>query len=84
MMYKVVIKNGYALGVGMVETGGNIRKEEYEKLSATLRQKPDAPDEYYYMLRYSDLSWVLLKKEFPESEEVNDAEAFNIIFGGVG
>ena len=83
MMYKVAIKNGYVLGVGTVEMDGNISQEEYEKLSATLRQKPDAPDEHYYMLRYSDLSWDLLKKEFPELEDESGDVGVSDVDGNV-
>lgn len=81
-MYKKILLNGYIMGVCIVSQGGNISEEEYERLTGVLSAMPAAPEGFYYMLREDEV-WELVKKEdAPTDPEIDDAEAFGIIFGG--
>lgn len=82
--YKV-ITNGFIDGFG---TNGNdeatgITEAEYGELIAFFRTRPTAPDGKMYLLRDDPLEWVLVDAPL-EDDDIDDAEAFDIIFGGDG
>lgn len=81
-MYKKVVVDGYILGLGIIENGGNIDEKEYNRLSAIFSSMPISPVGYYYALRDSDEEWELIKMPDPMNDDIDDAEAFDIIFGG--
>lgn len=83
MSYKKIVLGGNILGVCEVEKGGNIDEDEYNRLIEIIGSMPTAPDGYYYALRSSDEEWELIKMPDPMNDDIDDAEAYNIIFGGV-
>ncbi len=69
-------------GFGQIE----ITEEEYNSILAVIRSAPVAPNGYAYLLRADTLDWELAEapsEPEPEEEEIDDAEAFGILFGGV-
>ena len=82
MMYKKVVFDGYIIGVGEVENNGNIDEAEYNRLTEILNEMPTAPEGYYYSLRAADEEWELIKKPNPMDDDIDESEAFGIIFGG--
>lgn len=62
MKYKKVVMDGQILGVGIVKRNGNITKEEYDRLSEIIHNRPEAPEGYYYVLLV-DETWQLNKRE---------------------
>ena len=79
MGYKKVVVDGYILGVGVVEKGGNIDPTEYDRLSKILKEMPAAPDGFYYALR-TDETWVLIEAK-QEEDEPTAEEILDIIVG---
>ena len=74
MEYVKVISDGYILGVGEVESGGNISKEEFDEISNIIHNTPTAPDGYYYRLK-ENLEWELCKIPSDEGGEIaSDAD----------
>ena len=68
MEYKIVIKDGYIFGVGEVPSGGNINKEEFDRMTEIINQMPEAPDGFYYCLK-ENLEWELCELKInPENE----------------
>ena len=60
MEYKKVVLDGYILGTGIVETNGNITKEEFDIINEKLHSKPIPPDDKHeYKLRDDTLEWEL-------------------------
>lgn len=61
-----------------------ITEEEYNTILEFARSAPKTADGYIYKLRADNLEWELV--ELPPSpdlpDEVDDAEAYKIIFGG--
>lgn len=81
--YKV-ITNGFIDGFG---TNGNdevtgITEAEYGELIAFFRARPTAPDGKMCRLKADPLEWVLVDAPI-EDDDIDEAEAYNIIFGGV-
>lgn len=77
-----VVENGYIDGFG---TNGNdettaITESEYAKLQAAFRTMPAPKEGYVYRLR-EDLTWEEVEAP-PEDPDVDDAEAFGLLFGG--
>ena len=67
---KIVIDN-YILALCITEnTRDEITQKEYDTLTKFLRNKPTAPDGYYYMLRADNLEWELVQN--PIEEEPTD------------
>ena len=65
-------------GSGMEE----ITQEEYDAILALIRQRPQAPEGYAYLLR-QDLTWELTETPvIPEDTEISAEEALQIIMGG--
>lgn len=80
--YKVVI-DGFVDGFG---TNGNdsvteITEAEYDELRSMFRSMPTAPDGYAYLLRDNPREWVLIEVPI-EDEDIDDVEAFEMLFGG--
>ncbi len=69
-------------GAGEIE----ISAAEYKDILAIIRSAPAAPDGYIYLLRADTLDWELAENppepEPPADEDIDEAEAYNIIFGG--
>ena len=69
-------------GFGEVE----ISEEEYNGILSIIRAAPTAPEGYIYLLRADTLEWELVElppEPEPEDPELDNAEAFDIIFGEV-
>ena len=86
MKYYKNIVDGYiaalSTGFGQIE----ITEEEYNSILSIVRSAPTAPDGYTYLLR-TDLEWELVENPpvpEPQDEDIDNAEAFGIIFGGDG
>lgn len=85
MMYFKTIINNFILGVGTTTraTRNEITEEEYNTISAIMREKPIAPDGYDYKLKI-DLTWELVEKMIDVETEVFDedyTEAGKILLG---
>lgn len=65
MEYKIVIWNGYILGVGKVPCGGNINKETYDRITDMINNMPTAPEGFCYKLK-ENLEWELVKLELAQ------------------
>ena len=64
-----VIADPYILGVGINQSPIDmISQEEYDSLSAILKDKPTAQEGYRYMLRADTLEWELVEIQ-PEPED---------------
>ena len=70
MEYKKVVLNGYVLGTGIVETNGNITKEEFDIINEKLHSKPIPPENYNYKLKDISYEWELIENLL-EEEDVN-------------
>lgn len=82
MNYRKVVINGYILGIGETMAEGNISAEEYARLTNVFSTMPEAPVGFSYILR-EDETWELVEREpEPTDPDIDDAEAFAIIFGG--
>ena len=80
--YKVV-SDGFINGFG---TNGNddvteITEAEYNEIMAFFKTMPKAPDGKMYRMKADPLEWVLVDAPI-EDDDIDDAEAFDIIFGG--
>jgi len=83
--YRKSVENGFIRSVAFSEFGEEIAETEYSEILSIIRNIPDAPDGYCYMLRAADLEWELVELPTmpdPFEEEVDDAEALQIILGG--
>lgn len=81
--YKVV-SDGYIIGFGT--NGGNdvtrITEAEYEQLQAVFAERPTPPAGYDYLLQDDPLGWVLVEMPPDPDEDIDDAEALEILLGG--
>lgn len=77
MMYRKIIHGGYILGLAMGVIGDEISEEEYNTLTEIFHSMPSAQEGYSYCLT-ENLEWVEVKL----ADDISDAEAFDIIFGG--
>lgn len=73
--YKVVY-NGYILGVGAGKGGTEITEDEYNNILSILKNVPTESGKSYKLKE--DLTW----EEVESDTEIDDTEAFDIIFGG--
>lgn len=81
--YKVV-NGGIIEGCG---TNGNddateITEDEYRALREMMHNCPTAPDGYAYALQDDPREWVLVEPPDEPDDDIDDAEAFEILFGG--
>lgn len=68
--------NGYLL---YAQRDGQI-DAEYDEFVEFIKSKPEEPDGHIYKLRWPEKTWELV--EIPESDEVDDSEALEILLGG--
>lgn len=80
MRYYKVVSDGYILSIGTGSIGIEISEEEYNEILDIIRSKPAGSDTTDYSLR-TDLTWEAYTVE-PVDPDIDEAEAYNIIFGG--
>ena len=82
--YYKQIEDGFLTAIGTGPGGEEITKEEYDEILNIIRSCPVAEVGTIYRLK-PDLTWELV--EVPvisqDEQEISDAEALNIILGGV-
>ena len=84
MRYYKLLDNGYITSVGTGGRGGEeITESEYNEIREVISSKPTATETMDYRLR-EDLTWEPYEVEPPEpaEDELDDAEALEIILGG--
>ena len=78
----MIIDRGYILAVGTGTGGTEISEAEYSEILSFVRNKPSPTDTTDYRLR-EDLTWEAYEVDPPDPDpEIDEAEAFDIIFGG--
>ena len=78
----MIIERGYILAVGTGTGGTEISEAEYSEILSFVRNKPSPTDTTDYRLR-EDLTWEEYEVDPPAPDpEIDEAEAFDIIFGG--
>lgn len=83
MKYYKCIENGYIVAVGTGGMGEKITEDEYNAILAVIHDKPKATETTDYRLR-EDLTWEAYPIDPPDPDpEIDDAEVYNILFGGV-
>lgn len=83
MNCKKVVIDGHILGIGKTTGSGNISDADYARLTEVLKNKPEAPEGYIYLLHDEDETWELIAVDPPDPDpDVDDAEAFQYLFGG--
>lgn len=80
MKYYKTIEDGYITQIGINTGGTEITEEEYFNILAVVKARPTPPDGYGYKLK-TDLTWEQYELP-PEPDEVDDAEALDILLGG--
>ena len=80
MRYYKFTNNGYIVLVGIGNGGTEITEEEYNAIQNAIANKPTPTETTDYMLT-EDLEWVAFAVE-PVNPDIDETEAFNIIFGG--
>lgn len=82
MRFYKIIDDVYILAIGTGSGGEEITEAEYNEIMSVIHAKPSATETTDYRLR-EDLTWEAYPVDPPEPDpEVNEAEAFDIIFGG--
>lgn len=82
MEYYKMLDDGYILAIGTGSGGEEITEAEYNEIMSVILSKPARTDTTDYRLR-EDLTWEAYPVDPPEPDpEVDEAEAFDIIFGG--
>ena len=82
MRYWKQIENGYFVSVGTGGMGEEITEDEYNAILAVIHDKPPRTDTTDYRLR-EDLTWEAYPIDPPDPDpEIDDAEVYNILFGG--
>lgn len=81
--YKV-IEDGYVDGFGTNGTDSmtEITEAEYNSLSEMFAARPTAPEGYVYMIQDDPRDWVLVEMPPDPDEDIDDAEALEILLGG--
>lgn len=72
MEYKKVVIDGYVIGIGLVQAGGNIAEQEYLSLQTILRNKPVADEGCIYKLKDITCEWEMVEK--PVEEEATEQD----------
>lgn len=80
MSFFKVTHDGYILGIGVGGGGTQISEAEYNEILSVIDARPTPQEGYDYRLK-TDLTWELFELP-PEPDELDEAEAFDIIFGG--
>lgn len=84
MSFFKITDNGYILSIGQTDraTEHEITEEEYNEILSVIHDKPPATEATDYCLR-EDLTWEAYPIDPPDPDpEIDEAEAFDIIFGG--
>lgn len=82
MRYCKTIIDNYIISVGTGNGGEEITQAEYEEIMATIQSHPVDTETVTYRLK-TDLTWDAIHVDPPEPpEEVDDAEALEILLGG--
>jgi hypothetical protein len=82
MRFFTVTSDTYILSVGTGNGGTEITEDEYNAILAVIRNKPPATETTDYRLR-EDLTWEAYPIDPPDPDpEIDDAEVYNILFGG--
>ena len=82
--YKTII-DGYIFAISTGRGQTEITEEEYNSIMDIIQSVPSAPIGYGYKLRADTLEWEqyeLPPAPDPSEEEIDESEAFDIIFGG--
>ena len=85
MKYYKTIVDGYVFAISTGSGQEEISENEYNFLMDIIQSSPSAPTGYDYRLRADTLEWELFELPpvpDPMGEDIDDAEAFDIIFGG--
>ena len=86
MRYFKTIVDGYIFSISIWNGQTEISETEYNSIMSIIQTAPTAADVYYYRLRADTLEWELVElppePEPSADEDIDDAEAYNIIFGG--
>mgnify|MGYP006992122929 CR=1 FL=1 len=82
MRYYKLISDGYILSIGTGNGGTEITEAEYNEILTIIHNKPAATETTDYRLR-EDLTWEEYPIDPPDPDpDIDEAEAFDIIFGG--
>ena len=82
MRFYKTIDGGYILAIGTGSGGVEITEAEYNEIMSVILNKPARTDTTDFRLK-EDLTWEAYPVDPPEPDpEVDEAEAFDIIFGG--
>ena len=81
MRYYKVITNGYINMVGTGAGGTEITESEYTEIMTAIQNKPTATETTDYQLK-DDLTWEPFEVEPVEVDDIDEAEALDIILGG--
>lgn len=81
--YKIVDESSYIAGFGTngSDNASEITEAEYDALTDFLPTRPTAPEGYSYVIRDNPREWVLVEVPIVD-DDIDDAEAFEILFGG--
>lgn len=81
-MFNIRLENGYIVGIGVNIGGEEITESEYNEILSAIQSKPAGTETTDYLLR-EDLTWEEYEIDPPEENpDIDDTEAFDIIFGG--
>lgn len=82
MRYYKTIDSGYILAIGTGSGGTEITESEYNEIMSVIQNRPQETETIAYRLK-DDLTWESYEMEpIPESDEVDDSEALEILLGG--
>lgn len=81
MRYYKQIFDGYILAIGSGNGFTEIAEPEYEEIKTVIAAKPPRTDTKDYRLR-ADLTWEEYEFEPEPEPDLDEAEAWEIIFGG--
>ena len=80
MRFFKIERDGYIPQIGIDCGGIEITEDEYNEILSVIDARPTPPDGYDYRLK-TDLTWELFELP-PEPDDVDDAEALDILLGG--
>lgn len=80
MAFIKATKDGYILTIGTGDAGDVITEEEYNTILSVIKNRPH--EEGYGFRLKEDLTWERYEVSPEPEPDIDDAEAFNIIFGG--
>lgn len=83
MRYYKFSSDGYLLGFGTGDVGKEISESEYNEIVSFVTTKPPRTETTDYRLR-DNLTWEPYAVEPEPEPELDEAEAWEIIFGGGG